>query len=65
MTEEKKKVRKRFLPYTDDIIAKCLFIGDDENSSYIRNSNCEVALDNGKKIIYSRVVTYSHHLCKA
>ena len=49
MTEEKKKVRKR-LPYTDDIIAKCLFIGDDENSSYIRNSNCEVALDNGKKM---------------
>lgn len=26
MTEEKKKVRKRFLPYTNDIIAKCLFI---------------------------------------
>ena len=45
-----KRRSEKDLPYTDDIIAKCLFIGDDENSSYIRNSNCEVALDNGKKM---------------
>lgn len=56
MENEIKKVRKKFLPYTNDIIAKSLLIGEDENSNYIRNSNCEVALGNGKKVVFSRVL---------